>query len=195
MVHKWLKERKPWVCLLPHSCEPPLGCALKKWQRKLFSCLRQAISSDCERARAMVQGCRESLPGVLLIVGSSSRPSKMISYWERYTEKDDLKPSSRDWSYCGGGGLMRRSVRVGVKSRGRGVQAWEWGVQKSTGAYTTLWHLPLLRLPPRHTGLGDWSARERQEDIGEEVAKESATDGVEGDFLTSCTVSRSFFLQ
>lgn len=44
----------------------------------------------------MVQGCRESLPGVLLIVGSSSRPSKMISYWERYAEKDDLKPSSRD---------------------------------------------------------------------------------------------------
>lgn len=53
----------------------------------------------------------------------------------------------------------------------------------------------LLRLPPRHTGLGDWSGWERQEDIAEEVAKEFATNGGVGDFLTSCTVSRSFFLQ
>lgn len=43
-------------------------------------------------------------------------------------------------------------------------------------------------------GLGDCSGRERQEDIAEEVAEEFATDGVVGDFLTSCTVSRSFFL-
>lgn len=37
--------------------------------------------------------------------------------------------------------------------------------------------------------------RERQENKAEEVAEELATDGVVGDFLTNCTVSRSLFLQ
>lgn len=38
-------------------------------------------------------------------------------------EKDNLKPSSRARAVVGGE-LMRRSVRVGVKSHGRGVQVW-----------------------------------------------------------------------
>lgn len=92
----------------------------KKWQREVFSCLRWAISR--EGARATGQGCRESFPGVLPIVGCSSHPSNVNSNWKRYVEKDNLKPSRA--RAVVEGELMRRSVRVGVQSHGGGVQVW-----------------------------------------------------------------------
>lgn len=63
-------------------------------------------------------------------------------------------------------------------------------MQRSTGAYTMLSCLLPLRLPPRDSGLGEWSVREMQE----EIADEFATDGIERGVLTNCIACRSFFL-
>lgn len=56
------------------------------------------------------------------------------------------------------------------KNSGRGVQIWGSGLQRSTGAYTTLSYL----LPHGHFGSGDWSVREMEE----EIAEEFAVDGI-----------------
>ena len=80
-----------------HHC----AVATKNSKRKSSVASGRLFPETYERASATVQGCRETLPGVLLIVSCYSHPNKMISKWKRYTEKDDLKSSSRDCAMVG----------------------------------------------------------------------------------------------
>lgn len=59
-------------------------------------------------------------------------------------------------------------------------------MQGSTGANTMLSY----QLSIRDIGLRDWSVREMQEEIAEDIAKEFATDNVEGDILTNFIACR-----
>lgn len=72
------------------------GVATKNGKGKSSIASGRLFPEMYERVSATVKGCRETLPRVLLVVSCYSHRSKMISKWIRYTEKDDLKPSSRD---------------------------------------------------------------------------------------------------
>lgn len=148
------------------------------------------FSEMCGRSIATVWGCRDTLPGVLLralATHAQVRWFQRASSWRQVTWSS-LLGILPWWGRVSG--KVRCAMGAGVrKSSRRWVWVWEWGVQGSTGANTMLSY----QLSIRDIGLRDWSVREMQEEIAEDIAKEFATDNVEGDILTNFIACRSFF--